>query len=139
MSDENTLSDSVESPETTKIEPEVLKISPEVTRVNKEEKRIFEYTSRIKRTLIACFAGTAAGIASYYTQGISLGENAADSQIYLAFFLMLAAIVIQKHIFMILRIDPSGLGKKDWFYQGFMTFAFWFVSWTFLMSGSSVM
>ncbi|MBN1165536.1 MAG: hypothetical protein JXA44_00220 [Methanospirillaceae archaeon] len=105
----------------------------------KDHKRIEEYTSKIKRTLVACFAGAAAGILSYYTQGSSAGQSSSDTHIYLAFFLMLAAIVLQKHVFMLMRIDTGSLGKKDWFYQGFMTFAFWFVSWTFLMSGSSAL
>ncbi len=105
----------------------------------KDNKRIEEYTSKIKRTLVACFAGAAAGILSYYTQGSSAAQSSSDTHIYLAFFLMLAAIVLQKHIFMLMRIDTGSLGKKDWFYQGFMTFAFWFVSWTFLMSGSSAL
>jgi PKD repeat protein len=26
------------------------------------------------------------------------------------------------------------LGAKDWIYQGFMTFAFWFMTWTILLS-----
>ncbi len=125
MSDENSISDSVES--------------IEITQNTKEEKRIEEYTRRVKRTLVACFAGAGAGIVSYLTQGISTGQYASDSHIYLAFFIMLAAIVLQKHIFMVMRVDITTLGKKDWFYQGFMTFAFWFVSWTFLLSGSSVM
>ena len=37
---------------------------------------------------------------------------------------------------MVIRIDISKLGKKDWFYQGFMTFATWFLSWTMMLSTS---
>ena len=48
--------------------------------------------------------------------------------------LMLAGVVIQKHIFMLMHIDTAKLGAKDWLYQGFMTFAFWFMSWTLLLS-----
>jgi hypothetical protein len=35
-----------------------------------------------------------------------------------------------------MRLGPASLGKKDWFYQGFMTFAFWFITWTLLLSGT---
>jgi PKD repeat protein len=33
-----------------------------------------------------------------------------------------------------MRIDSAKLGAKDWFYQGFMTFAFWVMTWTILLS-----
>ena len=51
---------------------------------------------------------------------------------------MLASIIIQKHIFMLIRIDTSRLEKKDWFYQGFITFAFWYVTWTILLSETTI-
>jgi hypothetical protein len=35
-------------------------------------------------------------------------------------------------------MDTTKLGAKDWFYQGFMTFAFWFMSWTILLSTMTV-
>ena len=43
-------------------------------------------------------------------------------------------IVVQKHIFILIGMDTSRLGGKDWFYQGFMTFAFWFMTWTLLLT-----
>ena len=49
---------------------------------------------------------------------------------------MIACILMQKHIFMLLRIDYTTLQKKDWFYQGFMTFGFWLITWTMLLSGT---
>ena len=49
---------------------------------------------------------------------------------------LVLAIVIQKTIFMVIRIDVSKLGKKDWFYQGFMTFVTWFLSCTMMLSTS---
>jgi hypothetical protein len=92
-----------------------------------------EHIIRIKRTLIASLIGIAAGILSYYSGGI---PNAAGLQNngLLAFMLMLAGIVIQKHIFILMQLDTVKLGAKDWFYQGFMTFAFWLMTWTFLLS-----
>ena len=56
----------------------------------------------------------------------------------LAFMLMLAGVVVQRHIFMLMHIDTAKLGAKDWLYQGFMTFAFWFMSWTLLLSTMKV-
>jgi hypothetical protein len=92
-----------------------------------------EHIERIKRTLIASLLGMLAGILSYYLGGT---PNAAGLQPdgFLGFMFMLAFIVLQKHIFMLMGMDTSKLGGKDWFYQGFMTFAFWFVTWTILLT-----
>jgi len=48
--------------------------------------------------------------------------------------LMLPGIVLQRHIFVLMHIDTGKIGAKDWFYQGFMTFAFWVMTWTILLS-----
>lgn len=92
-----------------------------------------EHIARIKRTLIASLIGIATGALSYWSGGIpsSAGLQANG---FLAFMLMLAGIVIQKHIFILLGMDTAKLGAKDWFYQGFMTFAFWFMTWTILLT-----
>ena len=88
-----------------------------------------EHIERIKRTLVASLIGILAGGISYYiaiTYSTDVG--------LLAFMIMIAGVVIQKHIFMLLGMDTGKLGAKDWFYQGFMTFAFWFMSWTILLT-----
>ena len=92
-----------------------------------------EHIARIKRTLIASLIGIATGALSYWSGGIpsSAGLQANG---FLAFMLMLAGIVIQKHIFILMGMDTDRLGWKDWFYQGFMTFAFWFMAWTILLT-----
>jgi heme/copper-type cytochrome/quinol oxidase subunit 4 len=97
----------------------------EKTRADKQA----EHIARIKRTLIASILGILVGILSYYIS-ISFSK---DSGI-LALMLMLACIVIQKHLFILLGMDSSKLGGKDWLYQGFMTFAFWFLTWTILLT-----
>jgi hypothetical protein len=92
-----------------------------------------EHIDRIKRTLVACFMGILTGAISFHAGGIpSATGMQADG--LLGFMLMLAGIVIQKHIFMLSGMDTSKLGGKDWFYQGFMTFAFWFMTWTLLLT-----
>jgi hypothetical protein len=92
-----------------------------------------EHIARIKRTLIASLIGIGTGILSFYAGGI---PDAAGFQKdgLLGFMLMLAGIVIQKHIFLLMGMDTGKLGGKDWFYQGFMTFAFWFMTWTILLT-----
>jgi len=113
---------------------EVIEEQPVLTKKQKtKQDKQAEHIVRIKRTLVASFLGIFTGILSYYIGGI---PNAAGIQNdgFLGFMIMLAGIVIQKHIFVLIGMDTSKLGGKDWFYQGFMTFAFWFMSWTILLT-----
>ena len=96
-----------------------------------------EHIARIKRTLIASFIGIGTGVLSYWSGGIPNAAGIQDNG-FLAFMLMLAGIVIQKHIFILTGMDTAKLGAKDWFYQGFMTFAFWFMTWTILLTSISL-
>jgi len=92
-----------------------------------------EHIARIKRTLVSSLIGIFVGVLSYYITiyiTISFSKDAG----YLALMLMLAGIVIQKYIFILMGMDIAKLGAKDWFYQGFMTFAFWFMTWTILLT-----
>lgn len=96
-----------------------------------------EYTKRITRTLIAVGAGCIAGIICFLTEQATAASGAGKSFIF-PILVMLASIIIQKHIFMFIRIDTTKLEKKDWFYQGFITFAFWYVTWTILLSETTI-
>jgi heme/copper-type cytochrome/quinol oxidase subunit 4 len=92
-----------------------------------------EHIARIKRTLTGSLLGIATGALSFYLGGI---PDAAGLQKdgFLGLMLMLAGIVIQKHIFIFMGMDTGKLGAKDWFYQGFITFAFWVMAWTILLT-----
>jgi EMC6-arch len=92
-----------------------------------------EHIARIKRTLIASLIGITTGVLSYWSGGIP-DASGLQANGFLAFMLMLAGIVIQKHVFILLGMDTAKLGAKDWFYQSFMTFAFWFMTWTILLT-----
>jgi hypothetical protein len=92
-----------------------------------------EHVARIKRTLAASLIGIIAGILSYWLGGIPDAAGVQPNG-FLAFMLMLAGVVLQKYIFIFTGMDASKLGAKDWFYQGFMTFAFWFLTWTILLT-----
>ena len=107
------------------IEEQPVQTKKQKTKADKQA----EHIVRIKRTLTASLIGIFVGGLSYY---ISISYSK-DSGL-LALMLMIAGIVFQKHIFMLLHIDTQKLGAKDWFYQGFMTFAFWFMSWTILLT-----
>lgn len=104
----------------------------EKTRVEKQA----EHIERIKRTLTACLLGMFTGVLSYVSGGTPNAQGLQDNGL-LALMLMLAGIVMQKHIFMLMGMDTSKLGAKDWFYQGFMTFALWFMTWTILLTSGS--
>jgi hypothetical protein len=100
-----------------------------VKKVRTQADKQADHIARIKRTLVASLIGILVGVISYYI-GLSYPTDSG----LLAFMIMLAGIVIQKHIFILLGMDVSKLGAKDWFYQGFMTFAFWFMAWTILLT-----
>lgn len=101
--------------------------------VKTQEVKIKEHNERILRTTIGCFMGILAGVLSFALIGDpSLPENSARGLI--GILLLLAAIVFQKQIFLLMKIDVTQLGGKDWFYQGFMALSLWFISWTILLT-----
>ncbi len=95
-----------------------------------------EHLLRIKRSLLACIMGIITGVISFLVVSPSeiVGLN---SYTFLALLIMFAGIVVQRHLFMLFHLEPGSLGKKDWIYQGFMTFAFWFITWTLLLTSGS--
>lgn len=103
--------------------------------IEKRNEKKDQHKKRVKRTLIACLLGLIAGILSFMLGG-EPDASGVQPNIMLAILLLLAAIVFQKHVFTIMGIDITELRKKDWFYQGFMTFAIWFITWTILLTTS---
>lgn len=93
------------------------------------------HLNRIARTLAACFIGMIAGGLSFALGGTP-NENMVQPNALLGLVILAAAIVIQRHLFVLLRLDTPELGAKDWFYQGFMTFALWFMTLTILLTTS---
>ena len=91
---------------------------------------------RSERTLAACFLGIVAGWLSFVLAGTPNAETMVQPNALLGLVILAAAIVIQRHLFILLRLDTPPLGTKDWFYQGFMTFAFWFITLTILLTTS---
>lgn len=98
----------------------------------KEEKQA-EHLVRIYRTLSASLLGVGTGVVSYLL--VEPGRVAGvQAYTVLAFLVMVTGIVLQKHLFILLKLGVEKMGAKDWFYQGFMTFAFWFIAWTILLT-----
>jgi hypothetical protein len=113
---------------------EIIEEKPVLTKKQKTKAdKQAEHIDRIKRTLVASFMGILTGAIAYYAGGTP-AANGIQADGLLGLMLMLAGIVLQKHIFMLSGMDTSKLGGKDWFYQGFMTFAFWFMTWTILLT-----
>ncbi|MDD1716355.1 MAG: hypothetical protein LUQ01_05095 [Methanolinea sp.] len=108
----------------------------EVPRKRTPEIKRKEHMVKIKRTLIGCILGILTGVISFIVVDRSqiLGFN---SYTMLGLLIMVAGIVVQRHIFLLLHLGSVKMGAKDWFYQGFMTFAFWFITWTILLTGGS--
>lgn len=96
-----------------------------------------EYTERITRTIIAVAAGCVAGIICFFSEQAALASGV-ERSFLLPILIMIAAIILQKHIFMLIRINTEKLEKKDWFYQGFITFAFWYVTWTIILTETTI-
>jgi len=100
-----------------------------LTALEKQEQHI----SRIKKTAIACFLGIITGVISFIIVPPT-SVSGFNNYTMLALFLMLAGVVVQRHIFILMKLNTPKMGNKDWLYQGFMTFAFWFISWSILLS-----
>ena len=98
-------------------------------KLTREEKQAL-HTDRLKKTAIACLAGILAGVLSFFV------DTASPTGTALGLLFCLAAIVFQKYAFFALKMDYLGLTAKDWFFQGFMTVALWFITWTILLSSA---
>ncbi|MDD2472771.1 MULTISPECIES: hypothetical protein [unclassified Methanoculleus] len=97
------------------------------------EKQV-EHRSRIKRTLVACFMGILTGGLSFYLSGTPDPVTGLQPHAVIGLLFLAAGVVFQKHVFMLIRVDYMELTGKDWFYQSFMTFALWFMTWTLLLT-----
>jgi hypothetical protein len=95
-----------------------------------------EHLLKIKRSLVACIMGVVTGVISFLL--ISPSDIIGfQSYTVLGLLIMFAGIVVQRHLFMFANLKPGSLGAKDWLFQGFMTFAFWFITWTILLTSAT--
>ena len=115
-----------EKPETPEKQEKPEKV--ERKKLTKAEKQ-GQHMERLKKTAVACIAGILAGILSFFVDNRGTPAGTA-----LGILFLLAAIVFQKYVFLALRMDYLRLTTKDWVFQGFMTLAFWFITWTILLS-----
>ncbi len=106
----------------------------EKTRPRTRAEKRAEHRDRITRTLVACFMGILAGGLSFYLSGTPNPTSGLQENAIIGILLLMAGVVFQKHLFMLIRIDYMALTGKDWFYQSFMTFALWLMTWTILLT-----
>jgi hypothetical protein len=85
-----------------------------------QEKRV-KHVEGIKKTALSSVLGIAGGVFSYYLPAYS-------------FFVLIVVVYGQRLILPRLAIDTKEFRLTDWFFLVFMTFAFWFVSWTILLN-----
>jgi len=105
------------------------------TRIEKQ----VEHRSRIKRTLVACFMGILVGGLSFYLSGTPDPATGLQENAIIGILLLAAGVVFQKYVFMFIGVDYMELSTKDWFYQSFITFALWFMTWTILLTTTVLM
>ncbi len=77
-------------------------------------------------TSITALSGIAAALAS-----AALASGASDPS---GLYPLAGAILLQLPILRLLRIDVEDFSAKDNLYVAFMTFSFWFVTWTVLLT-----
>jgi len=104
------------------------------TRPRTRAEKQVEHRNRIKRTLVACFMGILVGGLSFYLSGTPDLATGLQENAIIGILLLAAGVVFQKYVFMFIGVDYMELSTKDWFYQSFMTFALWFMTWTILLT-----
>ncbi len=108
--------------------PEKSKKKPEEQPEEKrEDEKIVQHVEGIKKTIMASLFGIAGGIVSYYLNVVSYG-------IIVGILILAILIYLQRQALPLVGITVKEFRSTDWFYLGFMTFAFWFVSWTILLN-----
>ncbi|QCC50236.1 EMC6-like membrane protein [Halapricum salinum] len=82
-------------------------------------------------TTLASLAGIVAMLTSEYAIGVDPSSN-------VSLFVVLGAIAVQLPILKATGIDTDDFSTKDYLYIAFMTFSLWFVSWTLVLTASTV-
>jgi hypothetical protein len=94
-----------------------------------KDERIAFHLRGVKMVLVTSLLGALAGVLSYV-----LFYNNDPVRIY-SIIVLAIAIYAQKFIFPPMGIDSKRFGFKDWFFLSFMTFTYWFITWTLLLNG----
>ena len=97
------------------------KKSPQKAKEIQEQEKRTKHVEGIKKTLLSSLLGIVAGIMSYYLPAYGI-------------LILLVVVYGQRLVLPRVKIDTKEFRFTDWFFLVFMTFAFWFVSWTILLN-----
>jgi hypothetical protein len=86
-----------------------------------ESEKQIKHVEGIKKTLLSSLLGIVGGVFSYYAPAYGI-------------LILLILVYVQRVILPRVKIDTKEFRFTDWFFLIFMTFAFWFVSWTILLN-----
>ena len=93
-----------------------------------KDERIAFHIRGVKMVLVPSLFGAAAG---FFSSPFFLSPNNAN----FSFLILAIAIYAQKFVLPRMGIDSSKFGLKDWFFLSFMTFCYWFMTWTIILNG----
>jgi hypothetical protein len=97
------------------------KKSPAKIDQKQEQEKQAKHVEGIKKTLLSSLLGIAGGVFSYYLPAYGI-------------LILLVVVYAQRLVLPRIKIDTKEYRFTDWFFVVFMTFAFWFVSWTILLN-----
>ncbi|MGB9372244.1 MAG: hypothetical protein WCB79_09995 [Halobacteriota archaeon] len=97
------------------------KKSPTRTDEKQEQGEQTKHVEGIKKTLLSSLLGIAGGVFSFYLPAYGI-------------LILLVVVYAQRLALPRIKIDTKEYRFTDWFFLVFMTFAFWFVSWTILLN-----
>lgn len=97
------------------------KKGPAKTDERQEQEEQTKHVEGIKKTLLSSLLGIAGGVFSYYLPAYGI-------------LILLVVVYTQRLALPRIKIDTKEYRFTDWFFLVFMTFAFWFVSWTILLN-----
>ena len=104
-----------------KAAPKTEKKVPTKTDERQEQEEQTKHVEGIKKTLLSSLLGIAGGVFSYYLPPYGI-------------LILLVVVYAQRLALPRIKIDTKEYRFTDWFFLVFMTFAFWFVSWTILLN-----
>jgi hypothetical protein len=92
------------------------------------EERIANHLRGIKMSFIPAVLGAAAGF---------LSSPYVLSPVHQSFSILILALAVyaQKYILSAWGLESNKFDAKAWIYLAFMTFVFWYVSWTIIVNG----
>lgn len=93
-----------------------------------KDERIAFHLRGIKMSILPAALGVVAGF-------LSSPYMLSTAHQTLSIIILVLAIYVQKYLYTPWGLDSSKFDWKAWFYVGFMTFCFWYVTWAIIANG----